>query len=317
MISIIGPAPNVKTGKAVLDCGADEVYVGLKNWSLRSPCFEMDHDTIEELVRYANKKHKNVRVALNTYPWESDIPNFLKTVDKLYAIGITHFILADIGCIRLVKEKYPDVYIQASVGADIHSLLDVKALEASGANSVTLCFPSSNFISQVKEKTSLQVETFVHGYLNYTYRARCYMSSYLKHEFSLDSINQRDKSSGSFNREGFCNRACKCFWTLSGKEKNLYPVTMNSYPYLAIGQLSEFFDAGVDAFKIQGRENSFELICQAVSLYRKVVDDLTKKIDINRECIVKAKEIDIKRHEEMRSRSGTMIKEMLGVSQEG
>ena len=318
MIRLIGPAGNSEMALAAMDAGADDLYTGLLNWSLRSPCFEMNIDQLSNLSTIAETRGKVVRVALNTYPWQSDIPCFDRQIDALADVGIKSIILADIASIASVRSRYHDMFIQASVGADVHSLMDVLALEDAGATSITLSRPIPDFISQVKKQTRLKVEIFAHGYLNYTYRARCYMSSYLRH--SYDPLLDRCEASGSFNREGFCNRACKCHWAITNGYLKVCDVMMNSYPFVAIDHLVELLRAGVDGLKIQGRENSISLVQEAVALYRKVLDGFhadPESYRIPEGLVFQARSIDRDRHREMCSRSGIMIREMLGIEQDG
>jgi putative protease len=301
---------------AAIESGADEVYIGLLHWSLRSPCFEMGVDQLRQVYDHATPRGVTVRVALNTYPWEDDLPAFDREISRLRDMGISSFILADIGSIHAVRRNHPDAYIQASVAADVRNLHDVEALQAAGADSVTLLKPSPDFVRRVKRETGMKVEVFAYGYLNYTYRARCYMSGYIRHAYT-PGPDSREQASGSFNREGFCNRACKCQWTIVNGQPEAFGVTMNSYPFVAIADLVDLLHAGIDGLKIQGRENSVDLVREAVRLYRGILNGYRANpagFAIPDAVAESARRIDRIRHEEMRSRSAVMIREMLGVT---
>jgi collagenase-like PrtC family protease len=91
---------------------------------------------------------------------------------------------------------------------------------------------------------------------------------------------------------------------------------MNSYPFLAIEQLLDLLRAGADSLKIQGRENSIDLVLDAVKLYRRIVNSFMADPEgfvIPQALVGKAREIDRLRHQEMRNRTGVMIREMLGI----
>lgn len=312
---LIGPAGHYHIGEKVLEKGADELYLGLKNWSLRSPCFEMTKSDITNLQSYAKKKNKVLRVCLNTYPWEHDLRSFDIEIEELVKIGIRAFVLADIANIKFIKRNYPGVSIQSSVACDTKNIDDVRVLEDAGATSVTLSLPNLNFVRLIKSTTDMDVVIFAHGYLNYTYRARCYMSSYLRHSYKVGSSG-RENSSGSFNREGFCNRACKCHWSLLSDSSFAENVTMNSYPFVTIDKLTALLNAGADALKIQGRENSDNLVLDAVALYRTILDSYLEAptdFTVTDEMKQKALHIDTLRHQEMKGRTVVMIKEMLGI----
>ncbi|MCP4114351.1 MAG: U32 family peptidase [Desulfobacteraceae bacterium] len=316
---LIGPAGDYEIGESVLKNGADELFLGLNNWSLRSPCFEMSYKKIADLHRYAIENNKKIRVCLNTYPWEHDIQSFDYEIERLVALGVRSFVLSDIANISCLHSRYPDIDIQASVACDIRNIDDVKVLEEAGASSVTLSSTTTDFIKLIKASTDVDVVIFAHGYINYTYRARCYMSSYVRHSYIVGSTN-RDGASGSFNREGHCNRACKCNWTLHSNQVSLGNVTMNSYPYSAVAQLGDLLRAGADALKIQGRENTYNLVVDAIVFYRQVLDQFMKdpvNYNISPDLIERSQVIDRKRQQEMRSRSGVMIRELLGMDPYG
>jgi len=315
MISLIAPAGNYDMGVEALARGADELYAGLKNWSLRSPCFEMTLDDIRRLLHATQEKGKTLRVCLNTYPWEGDLPSFDSEVERLVNMGVRSFVLADVGNITVVRRRYPDVSIQASVACDIRNIDDVRSLDDAGASAVTLLWPTRSFIAQIRRETKLDVLIFAYGYSNYTYRARCYMSSYLRHAFDSRSA-AREAASGSFNREGFCNRACKCHWRISSGEFRINDVTMNSSPFLLIDQLPGLLRAGATGLKVQGREYSTGIVIEAIRLYREVLDRFTGDPDLEafpEETVRRAIAVDHARQREMRERTGVMIREMLGV----
>jgi len=316
MTVLIGPAGSREMAFASIESGADEVYVGLLHWSLRSPCFEMGINQLRQVNDYAMSRGVAMRVALNTYPWEDDLLEFDREIARLRDIGISSFILADIGSIYSMHKDYPDVFIQASVAADVRNMDDVRAFEVAGADSVTLLRPAPGFVRKVKQETGMKVEVFAYGYLNYTYRARCYISSYLRHAYT-SGPSSREQASGSFNREGFCNRACKCHWTITDGHPEVEGVTMNSYPFVTIADLIELLRAGIDGLKIQGRENSIDVVTEAIRLYRQILDGYRQDpagFTIPEVTAESAYRIDRIRHREMKSRSAVMIREMLGVT---
>lgn len=317
MIKLIGPAGNYQMGIDALNNGADEIYVGLSNWSLRSPCFEMNINDLTHLHQYAETNNKKVLVCLNTLPWENDLGLFDNEIERLINIGIRSFVLLDIANIHYIKQKYKDIFIQASVGCDVRNIEDAKILESLGSSSITLSCPSPDFVKEIKTKTNLKAVIFAYGYLNYTYRTRCYMSSYLRHSYIPGAFN-KNEISGSFNREGYCNRACKCHWILNSNRRHIKHITMNSYPFLAIDELHALLEAGADSIKIQGREYSNDIVKEAIILYRRILNsyqEYQSDFAINPYQKKKAIIIEKQRHNEMQKRTGVMIKEMLGVDQ--
>ncbi|MBI5419453.1 MAG: U32 family peptidase, partial [Deltaproteobacteria bacterium] len=88
--------------RAVLDNGADAVYVGAKGWSRRRAQYEMDDDAILASARYAHSLGKVLRVAFNTLPASHEFPLLLAKVEKFAAAGIRDFILTDVGAMAAI-----------------------------------------------------------------------------------------------------------------------------------------------------------------------------------------------------------------------
>jgi putative protease len=114
--------------RAVLENGADAVYVGAKGWSRRRAQYEMDDDQIVASASYAREAGKMLRVAFNTLPASREIPLLLAKAEKFLAAGVRDFILTDVGAMAALSRRFPVAQIHASVGCTIVNAQDARLL---------------------------------------------------------------------------------------------------------------------------------------------------------------------------------------------
>jgi len=69
---LLAPAGNLSKLKTALYFGADAVYIGGKDFSLRSFADNFTRDEISEAVKYAHSRGKKVYVTVNIFAKNSD-----------------------------------------------------------------------------------------------------------------------------------------------------------------------------------------------------------------------------------------------------
>ncbi|MFQ6671857.1 MAG: peptidase U32 family protein [Candidatus Tectimicrobiota bacterium] len=273
MAKLLAPGGSVEMAVAVLEAGAEAVYVGPVGWSRRVSRFELDDEAIREVCRYGQDRAKEVRVAFNTTPASSEIPTMLKKIDQYVDWGADGLIMTDPGAIAAVRRRHPDVAIHASVATTIINEADIAFYRDIGVTVVVV--PSKLSFSEVqafKERLGVQLEVFLHSNHCYTYLGRCQMSSYFNHRFA-ETDEHKQLFLGSPNRGGFCHRVCLGKWTWSeGGAVRDEAVTMPNIAILGFNSIPAYLDLGVEYLKIQGREFSLPLIVDMVRFYREVID---------------------------------------------
>lgn len=273
MAKLLAPGGSVEMARAVLDSGADAVYVGALGWSRRVARYELSDEAIREVCAYGQEHGKEVRVALNTNPSSSEVPAMLKKVDRYVDWGVSGLIMTDPGAIAAVRQRHSEVAIHASVGATLINEADIAFYRDIGVT--VFVVPSKITLSEVrafKERLGVELEIFLHTNHCYTYLGRCQMSSYLRHQMA-ETEEHKQTFLGSPNRGGFCHRVCKDSWTW--KEGDLIheePVTMPNMAILELNSVPSYLDMGIEYLKIQGREYTLPLIVDIVRFYRDVVD---------------------------------------------
>lgn len=274
MAELLASGGTMEMVRAVLDNGADAVYVGAKGWSRRRAQYEMDDAAILEAGAYARSRGKILRVAFNTLPSSREIPLFLKKAETFLSAGIRDFILTDPGMMAALKERFPGTVIHASVGCTIINVEDARFYKEAGASQIVAeCRMDREEMRRVKEEVGAGLEVLVHATTCYTLLGRCTMSSYARQEWRIDGEG-KNHFLGSPNRGGLCYRICLTRWNVTGGAGRpaARDVVLPNTAYFLIDDIPDLIDLGVDTIKIQGREYSIPLVGEMVRFYRAMID---------------------------------------------
>lgn len=274
MAELLASGGTLEMVQAVLDNGADAVYVGPRGWSRRRAQYEMDDERLFAAARYARSKGKILRVAFNTLPDSREIPLFLSKAESLVEAGVLDFILTDPGVMRALKDRFPETRIHASVGCTIVNAEDARFYKEAGASQVvTECRIDREEMRRIREEVGVGLEVLVHATTCYTYLGRCTMSSYTRQEMRRDETG-KNHFLGSPNRGGLCYRICLTPWDQYGPDGALERsgVVLPNQAYFLVEDVPALLDLPVDTIKIQGREYSVGLVGEMVRFYRGLID---------------------------------------------
>jgi len=258
-VELLAPARDLETGIAAVDAGADAVYIGAARFGAREGARNSLGD-IRALIQYASRYRVRVYAALNTILTDEELPECLDLAAGLHKTGISGFIIQDMG---LVECGLPPVPLIAST--QMHNMTAEKALflEKAGFNRIILARELSlEEIRKIRGKTSVELEVFVHGALCVSYSGQCLMSYAI---------------GGRSGNRGVCGQPCRRPYSLENgrgrvlsKGRHLLSMKdMNRSDFLP-----DLLDAGVTAFKIEGRLKDKTYVTNLVSHYRKLLDPL-------------------------------------------
>jgi len=246
---------------AALDAGADAVYIGLKKFSARARAGNFSEKELGKLVPYSHSLGRRVYVALNTIVKEVEIPPVIDLLSAISALKVDGVIIQDLGIYRLISKYFPSLNLHASTQMAVHNSAGVLQLEGMGFKRVVLAREMTlEEIRSVKRKSSLEVETFVHGSMCFCYAGSCFFSSYL--------------GARSSNR-GACTQPCRREYSV--KNRGVSPFSMADL--MSIDILPQMIEAGIDSFKIEGRMKSVEYVEAVVKSYRMVLDAAPENIE--------------------------------------
>lgn len=265
---LLAPAGSFNTLKYAFAYGADAVYIGGEEFSLRTASKNFDRKELEEAVRYTHGLGKKIYVAVNIFCHNGDIAELSEYAQYLELIKVDGVIISDIGALSVVREVAPNLPIHISTQANTTNAAAVKAWQKLGAVRVVPARELSlEEIKQIKAETDCEIESFIHGAMCISYSGRCLMSNY----FTGRGANQ-----------GACAHPCR--WEYSIKEKTRpdeeMPVVetergtfiFNSKDLCMIEYIPELIEAGVDSFKIEGRVKNELYVATVVSAYRQAID---------------------------------------------
>jgi collagenase-like PrtC family protease len=262
-IELLAPAKDAETAIAAIRCGADAVYMGAERFGAR----ELAGNSIEairEATDFAHQYYAKVYVTLNTLLFDNELSAAQKLIEKLYHVGIDGLIIQDTGLLEL---DLPPIPLIASTQMNNATVEKVKFLLDVGFSRVILARELTlHEICNIKRQTTVELECFIHGALCVSASGNCYMSYAI---------------GGRSGNRGQCAQPCRRAYTLKDPGgniivKNRYLLSLkdlNLSPYL-----EELIDAGITAFKIEGRLKDIPYVVNTVGFYRQLLDDiLTEK----------------------------------------
>lgn len=272
-VELLAPAGNFSKLKTAVYYGANAVYMGGKEFSLRALSDNFTDEEIIKAVEYAHNKNVKVYVTVNIFARNADLDKAAEYFKFLYSAGVDAVLITDIGLISLCKSVAPALPIHISTQANTLNKFAVKAWHNIGAERVVLARELS--LKEVKEIhefcPGVELEAFAHGAMCISYSGRCLLSNYL---------NGRDANRGE------CVQACR--WSYEIRESNkggeFYPIEqdekgtyiLNSKDLNMISHIGEMLKSGIVSLKIEGRMKSEYYLATVVNAYRRAIDEFLK-----------------------------------------
>lgn len=272
-MELLSPVGNFDNLIAAVQNGADAVYLGADSFNARAGAQNFSREELKNAIMYARKRGVDVHLTLNILMFNNEINEALDVAKFAYECGISAIIVQDIGLATELVKKFPDLPIHSSTQMTISNIYGVKQMEKLGLKRVVLARELSlKEISDIRQNTKMELETFGHGALCVSYSGQCLFSSIV------------GKRSGN---RGLCAGPCRLNYNLLKNGNNIeegYLLSTKDICTLQI--LPQLIDAGIDSIKIEGRKKSYEYVSIITKIYRKYIDlakDKTKeyKVDEN------------------------------------
>ena len=266
MIELLSPAGDFEKLKFAFLYGADAVYIGGKDYSLRANAKNFSLDEIKEAVIYAHNLGKRVYVTVNIVLHNeelNDLRDYLLYLDKINVDGI---IVSDITIMKLHKELNLKLELHISTQASISNYEAGLFYKSIGAKRLVLAREcNKETILKIKKETNLDLECFIHGAMCTSISGRCVLSNY---------CTNRDSNRGG------CAQICRWEFDYLDLNKNkiteipfsMTPKDLNMVPYI-----KDMIDIGVNSFKIEGRMRSVYYIATVILIYRRLIDKIINK----------------------------------------
>ncbi len=270
---LLSPAGDIEKMRFAVAYGADAVYFSGKRYGMRAAAGGFGHDELKEGIKYAHQRGVKCYAAVNIMPSNRDLPELPEYLELLQDVGADALIVADVGVVRLARKYAPKVPLHISTQTSVLSYEAACFWADEGAERVILARELSlEEIAEIRAKTpsSLKLEAFVHGAMCISYSGRCLISQYL---------------TGRDANHGACAQPCRWKYALmeETRQGEYFPVIeddggtylYNSKDLCMIRHIPELVQAGVDSFKIEGRNKTAYYAACVTSAYRKAIDAYT------------------------------------------
>ena len=261
---VLAPAGSFQTFKAVIEAGADAVYVGGSSFGARAYADNFTEEELLEAIDYAHLRGKKVYLTVNTLLKNKEINDELYDyLLPFYLKGLDAVLVQDFGALSYIHKAFPDLPIHTSTQMTVTGIEGVRLLQSYGVTRVVMARETSLAeMKKIHEATEMELEAFVHGALCYCYSGQCLFSSLL---------------GGRSGNRGRCAQPCRLAYTVMDENhkellKDSYILSMKDM--CGIRDINELKEAGVYSLKIEGRMKRPEYAAGVVSFYRKYVDSL-------------------------------------------
>ncbi|MBY6065943.1 U32 family peptidase [Leisingera aquaemixtae] len=292
---LLMPAGNLRKLKMAILYGADAVYLGTPDMSLRTKS-EFSLEEVIEGVEFCHRHGRRAYLTLNLFSHNKDIPKldeYIETVRKVQPDGL---IIADPGVFQYVKDRAPEIPLHVSTQANICSWLSVKFWQDQGADLVVLArevsYPE---LVEIREKCpEIKLEAFVHGAMCMTYSGRCLLSNFMAErganqgncanscrwnygvrmrlkDGTVQELDINESNAGMF--EFLLEEGCRPGELMPIEEDGRGSYILNSRDLCIMPKLDEYLKIGVDSLKVEGRGKSEYYAAIVARAYRMAIDD--------------------------------------------
>lgn len=267
---LILPGGDLERVKIAFLYGADAVYVGLNEYSLRKAEVRFNNKEIKEAIGYAHNINKRLFVTFNIFAHNEHLKNLRQAMREIATYKPDAFIISDPGVIALAREVASDVPIHLSTQANTINIESVKFWQKQGIRRIVLGREVN--LEEIKEihkaVPKMELEIFVHGAMCISYSGRCLLSGYM---------------TGRRSNLGDCAQPCRWNYNVYLEEKQrpgeYFPIEedregtnlMSSKDLRLIRYLPEIVEAGVLGLKIEGRNKSEYYLANTAYLYKKAL----------------------------------------------
>lgn len=271
------PAGNLEKLEYAVKYGADAVYLGVVDFSLRSMRKGelITFENLKKAIDLAHSLNAKAYMTLNIFAFNNDIDNLEKSMDFIKDANPDAIILSDLGVFRTVRKYMPNMPIHISTQANTLNYEAVNFWQDNGAKRVILAreLPITD-VAKIREKVpDIELEVFVHGSQCVSFSGRCLLSDYM-------TKNERKANQGN------CSQPCRWsyklveetrpgeFFEINQGERGTH--ILSPKDLCLVEHLQKLIDAGVNSFKIEGRTKSLYYVASVAKTYRNAIDEVYK-----------------------------------------
>jgi len=205
LVELLAPAGNFEKLQAALIYGADAVYIGGKNFSLRAYGDNFSESEILDAVKFTHKLNKKIYVATNIFAHNAEISELEEYFKFLDGAGVDAVLISDLGVFSLAKSVTKNLQLHVSTQANVTNFRTANFFHEMGASRIVLARELTlEEILEIKKNCAAELEIFVHGAMCISYSGRCYLSHYL---------------TGRDGNKGACTHSCRWKYSLTEEKR--------------------------------------------------------------------------------------------------
>ncbi|MFU2204224.1 peptidase U32 family protein [Streptococcus hyovaginalis] len=269
---VLSPAGTLEKLKVAIDYGADAVFVGGQAYGLRSRAGNFTMEEMREGIEYAHARGAKVYVAANMVTHEGNEEGAGAWFRELRDMGLDAVIVSDPALIVICATEAPGLEIHLSTQASSTNYETFEFWKELGLTRVVLAREVTMAeLAEIRKRTSVEIEAFVHGAMCISYSGRCVLSNHMSH---------RDANRGG------CSQSCRWKYDLYdlpfGEERRSIkgqipePFSMSAVDMCMIEHIPDMIENGVDSLKIEGRMKSVHYVSTVTNCYKTAVDAYLK-----------------------------------------
>ena len=257
-MELLSPAGNYNAFIGALNAGCDAVYLGGSRFGARAYADNFSDEEIIKAIKLAHINNVKVYLTVNTLIKEREYSDVIDYLRPLYEAGLDGCIVQDLGLIVRFKEFFPDMECHVSTQGFATGIESVKFYKSLGASRVVLARELSlDEIKKIKASVDVELETFIHGAMCYSYSGECLFSSCL---------------GGRSGNRGRCAGPCRLPYKMLDDKSGTDKYLLSMKDQCTIDIIPELINAGIDSLKIEGRMKKPEYSAFVTSVYRKYID---------------------------------------------
>lgn len=272
---LLMPAGNLEKLEYAVRYGADAVYLGVVDFSLRAmrkgELITMDN--LKQAIELAHSLGAKAYLTLNIFAFNNDIKLLESVMDRIKESNPDAIILSDMGVFRIVRKYMPETPVHVSTQTNTLNYEAVKFWQDLGATRSILAreLPIKDVAEIKKHVPDMELEVFVHGSQCVSFSGRCLLSDYM--------TNGERKAN-----HGNCAQPCRWSYKLleETRPEQYYEIEQNERgthilspkDLCLVEYLPQLIDAGVDSLKIEGRTKSLYYVSAVTKAYRNAIDEV-------------------------------------------
>ena len=253
-MELLSPAGNREALVAAISCGADAVYLGYTAFGARSYAGNFDAEALKEAVEYAHERGRKIFVTVNTLVKQCEVDDLCDVLELLVRTDVDAAIVQDLGVVRLARARFPSLTLHASTQMTVNNAQGAALL---GRQGVTRVVPARECpLDELRRMadTGVEIEAFAHGALCVAVSGQCLFSSMI---------------GGRSGNRGRCAQPCRLPYHLDDGTSGYL---LSTRDLMLIDRIPQMRDAGVYAFKIEGRMKRPEYVGVVTRAYREALD---------------------------------------------